>query len=95
MTISHRTIIAVLALGAVACSHSLSGKYADANGLMSVDFKGDSAYVSTMGATAAVGYKVDGNHVTLSNPDGNMVFTRDEDGSLSGGPTGKLVKSDR
>jgi hypothetical protein len=60
---------------------------------LAVEFKSGKAYVSTMGVTTQVDYDVDGDKVTLHSPNGNLVLTKESDGSLSGGPMGeKLTK---
>lgn len=69
------------------CSSGMSGKYA--NEMMEVEFKGSKAYVS-MGieglarTTTEVKYEVQGDNIILHNQAGNLVLTRNKDGSLSG-----------
>jgi hypothetical protein len=89
-----RTILMVAALvvGSLTlagCGKSMSGKYA--NDMMEVEFKGSKAYV-TMGVegvsrvTTEVKYEVQGDKIILHNQAGNLVLTRNNDGSLSGAP---------
>jgi len=88
-----KTLVAFALLSATAaCGASLDGKYEDRNGFMGIEFKSGTAYVSTMGGTVATKYQIDGDKIVLSNEGGNLVLTRESDGSLDG-PMGKLVKA--
>jgi hypothetical protein len=75
-----------------ACGGGLDGTYASSNGAMSVKFASGKAYVESFGGTAQVDYQVDGDQVILKSPNGNMVLTRNHDGSLGGSPFGDLKK---
>ena len=90
-----RLSIAAAVLVLAACGKHLDGKYATSNGLMQVEFKGHNAYVTIpMAGTTQVPFEVDGDRVILKNADnGNMVLTRNSDGSLAG-PMGDLRKVD-
>ncbi|HEX6747831.1 MAG TPA: hypothetical protein VF092_11110 [Longimicrobium sp.] len=90
-----RLSIAVATLALAACGHHLDGKYATSNGMMQVEFKGDNAYVTIpMAGTTQVPFEMDGDRVILKNAEGgNMVLTRNSDGSLAG-PMGDLRKVD-
>lgn len=73
--------------------NKMSGKYSDSSGMLVVEFKSSKAYVTTAGVTTEMDYDVDGDKVTLHNPQGNLVLTKNSDGSLSGGPLDmKLTK---
>jgi hypothetical protein len=88
-----RSLLATtLLIGTAACSSSLDGKYEDRNGVMGIEFKSGTAYVSTPAGTVATKYQVDGDRIILSNEGGNLVLTRASDGALDG-PTGKMVKA--
>jgi hypothetical protein len=87
-----KTLIAATLLAVAGCGSSIDGKYEDRNGIMGVEFKSGTAYVSTLGGTVATKYDVDGDKIILKNDAGNLVLTRSSDGSLDG-PTGKLTKA--
>ena len=72
------------------CS-KMSGKYQDSTGVMSVEFKDGKAYLTTMGTTQEADFDVDGNNVTIKGPTGNLVLTKNSDGTLSG-PLGVSLK---
>ena len=84
---------AAMLLATAACHSSMSGKYADRNGIMSVEFKSGKAYLETPGGTVQVDYSVDGDNVILKTPQGNLVLAKHSDGTLDG-PTGTLTKTD-
>jgi len=68
----------------------MSGKYS--NQAMQLEFKGSKAYITmrTTGTTTEAGYEVDGDKVTIHNQAGNLVLTRNTDGTLSGAPGQQL-----
>jgi hypothetical protein len=70
----------------------ISGKYQDTNGMMAIEFKSGKAYMTTMGITTEADYDVDGDKVTLHSPNGNLVLTKQSDGSLAGPLDEKLIK---
>ncbi len=98
VSISKRIVtgaLLALTLTLSACGGSeLSGTYADSNKTITIEFKGDQAYVTQRftGTTAAVKYSVRGDKVIIGPSSGGLVLTRNKDGSL-GGPMGMtLVK---
>ena len=81
---------ALLACGLLlaGCGDGYEGDtYADSEGAVTVEFKDENrAYVRLGGlGEREVGYKVDDDRVVLESPDGNIVLTRKDDGSLDGG----------
>jgi hypothetical protein len=67
------------------CAPSIDGKYEDANGVMSVDIKGDKATISApIVGSAQTDCKRDGDKVTLSYQNQPLVLTVKPDGSLEG-----------
>lgn len=74
------------------CGGGISGTYASSEGGMSIRFDSGKAYVTTLGGTVQTGYEVDGDKIILKSPQGNLVLTRNDDGSLQG-PMGTLTKS--
>jgi len=72
-----------------ACGSKVKGKYANSTGAMELDFRNGKVYMSALGATVQSDYEVNGNEVIVKGPQGNMVLTRNDDGSLSG-PGGDL-----
>jgi hypothetical protein len=85
------TSVATLVLASfvlVGCGKSMSGRFA--NDMMEVEFKsGSKAYV-TMGmaginrTTTEVSYELNGDKIILHSQAGNLVLTRNKDGTLSG-----------
>lgn len=93
-TFRRLSLISAAALALAACGSHMKGKYATANGMMSVEFKGDKAYVTLpMAGTQQMPFEQDGDRVILKNADGNLVLTRNSDGSLAS-PMGDLKKVD-
>lgn len=86
--------VLIFVLFLTACGGGVSGTYG--NELMTVKFESDKAYVTLMnGITTEADYKTDGDRIILENGKGsNLVLTRNDDGSLSGGPGGHLKKQD-
>jgi uncharacterized lipoprotein YehR (DUF1307 family) len=78
-------IVAIASLTFTGCTKPIEGKYEDANGVMSIEFKSGKAYVGTMvGAPVETTYTIDGDKITVASPSqGNLVLTRNSDGTLS------------
>jgi len=69
----------------VACGSPVDGTYSDAMGLTSYTFKdGDKVYVSAMGAETELKYSVEDDKIRIESPQGNLILTLNEDGSLQG-----------
>ena len=87
-------VFLMLAFGSAAlmgCDQGMSGKYGNQlQGMegMTVEFKSSSkAYVTMPGGTMMeYKYEVDGDKIILRNQAGNLVLTRNKDGTLSGTP---------
>ena len=75
-----------LAIAAVACGgDQLKGTYHQSGGAMSLDFKGDKVTFNMLGESKTLDYKVEGNKLTILNPqEGDVEFTINDDGTLSG-----------
>jgi hypothetical protein len=90
---------AVVVLGLLTLSgcDDFEGTYADAEGIVKIEFKdGDKAYV-TLGelGTKAGDYERDGDRVIIKIDGDSTVLTRNDDGSLDGGMMlGTLKKED-
>lgn len=83
--------IAVLLLSA--CDSNVEGTYSDKMGITSYTFdSGDKVLMSTMGTEVEMNYEVDGDKVKLATPQGNLVLTLLEDGSIKGPMGMKLTK---
>jgi len=90
MGIHARHCAAVLvALLLAACGSSISGTYAGDMG--TIKFESGKAYATLLNATRELNYSTDGNKVVLQSPEGNLVLTRNADGSLDT-PWGKMKK---
>jgi outer membrane lipopolysaccharide assembly protein LptE/RlpB len=93
-TFRRLSLISAVALAVAACGSHMKGKYASSNGMMSVEFRGDKAYVTVpMAGTQQMDFEQDGDRVILKNEGGNLVLTRNSDGSLSG-PMGDMKPVD-
>jgi hypothetical protein len=75
-----------------ACGSSISGTYADKTGGASIKFKSGKAYLGSSFGTTEHGYKVDDDKIIIKSPSGDMVLTRNKDGSLSIVATGENFK---
>lgn len=74
-----------------ACGSKLEGKYADQYSSITFNSNGK-AIQSAFGANVEVNYELDGSKVKLISPQGTMVMTMLEDGSIQSPMGGKLVK---
>ncbi len=77
-----------------ACGGSpVDGTYSDEMGVTKYTFKDDDkVYLSVMGTETELKYSVDDGKVKIDGPQGNMIFTLNEDGSLQGPMGMKLTK---
>jgi hypothetical protein len=73
--------------------NGLEGTYHHTSGApITLDFKGNKVTFTVAGESKTLDYKVDGNKVTIINPqEGDVVLTRNADGSLSA-PVGTFAK---
>lgn len=70
----------------------LSGRYDEAGGMGTLEFKGRRVYVTTvLGTTFAAEYELDGRRIILKGPGGSQVLTREGD-TLQGGMNLLYVK---
>ncbi|TAN05226.1 MAG: hypothetical protein EPN38_11380 [Rhodanobacteraceae bacterium] len=74
----------------VACSGGVSGTYE--GGFGSIKFESGKAYATLMGITRQLDYSTDRDKVVLKSPEGNLVLTRNKDGSLDT-PWGTMKKA--
>lgn len=75
-----------------ACGGGMSGTYTESHGIISLTFHSDKVDVTSFtGVTKELGYKTDGDKVVLKSPEGNLVLTRNKDGSLAT-PWGTMSK---
>ncbi len=62
------------------CGGSISGTYADEAGITRYEFAAHGRVrVSVLGTTVAAQYRLDGERVFVTSPQGTVVFTRDAD----------------
>jgi len=81
------TLLATLLLAA--CRGGMSGTYE--GGMGSLTFNSGKADATLMGNTIEMDYTTDGNRIVLKSPQGNLVVTRNSDGSLDT-PWGTMKK---
>jgi hypothetical protein len=76
-----------------ACGSPLEGTYSDEMGVTNYTFKDDDkVYMSVMGTETELDYSVEDGKVKITSPQGNMIFTLNEDGTLQGPMGMKLSK---
>jgi hypothetical protein len=86
-----------IAIALAACTDNRpQGTYHQSAGSpMVLDFKGDKVTVTLAGDSKTLDYKVDGDKITIVNPqEGDVVFTRNSDGSLNSA-LGTFVKDNK
>jgi hypothetical protein len=76
------------------CGGTVNGStYQNANGMVQVEFKsGGKAFTSLNGMTNACTYTQESKTITLECEGDKTVFTVNDDGSLSGPPSGFLAR---
>ena len=82
-------LVACLSLMLSACGNSgVNGTYQNDNGFAVLELRSGGNVAFNVGGEKAPcsSYTVDGNNVTLKCDDGDMLFTRHDDGSLTGPP---------
>lgn len=73
-----------------ACGNNLSGTYADDDGVTQYTFTGDGdVKIAVLGSRVDAEYRLDGDKVLVSSPQGTVVLTR-RDGRLFG-PMGLVL----
>jgi len=88
-----KSLLIAACLFLTACGQKIDGTYSDEMGITEYNFKsGDKVYVSMMGNETELDYAIDDDKVKISGPQGNMIFTLNEDGSLQGPMGMKLSK---
>lgn len=76
-----------------ACGSGLNGTYTDASGIVSYNFKsGGKVAMATMGMETEMDYRVEDGKVKIGSPQGALVMTILEDGSIQGPMGIKLTK---
>jgi hypothetical protein len=96
-TLGKLALFAVLATATFAssCTNPYVGTYSNANGSIVLDIKsGDKASLTLMGETKQCTYQAEKEQLTLDCGGDKLVFTKHDDGSLTGpGMIGMLKKS--
>ena len=83
-------VVGILSITLAGCSGAggkkLDGVYhAASGGPITITIKGDKATVDIAGEAKTLNYKVEGNKLTIENPqEGDVEFTINDDGTLSG-----------
>lgn len=88
-----KTLLTAACLMLTACGQQLDGTYSDEMGITEYNFKSDDkVYVNVMGNETELDYTIEDDKVKISGPQGNMIFTLNEDGTLQGPMGMKLSK---
>lgn len=89
MNTSKKILIVLLVALLAACGGGMSGTYE--GGMGSLTFNGGKADLNAIGNTFEMDYSTDGDKIVLKTPQGNVVVTRNADGSLDT-PWGTMKK---
>jgi hypothetical protein len=81
---SRRLATIALTCSLLAACSRMSGHYKNPNELMEIEFRGSTAYLTMVGTTMEVKYRVDGDHIVFDTPQGQLVFTKNPNGTLEG-----------
>ena len=74
-----RTLISSMALLLAACGQRLAGSWVDTDGITTYEFHDDGIVrISALGAHVKADYRVDGDRVVISSPQGALVLTQDD-----------------
>jgi len=73
----------------IACSDGMGGTYEGSLG--TIKFESGKAYTTLMTMTLEMDYSIDGNKIVLHSPQGDLVLTRNADGSIDT-PWGQMKK---
>jgi hypothetical protein len=92
MNIRTRLLAPLLAtLILAACGGGMSGTWE--GGMGSIRFESGKAYATLLGSTREMKYSTDGDKVVLHSSEGDLVLTRNADGSIDT-PWGRMKKKD-
>jgi hypothetical protein len=92
MNIRTRLLAPLLAtLLLAACGGGVSGTWE--GGMGSIKFESGKAGASLLGMTREMKYSSDGDKIVLHSSEGDLVLTRNDDGSIST-PWGRMKKAD-
>jgi hypothetical protein len=92
MNIRTRLLAPLLAtLLLTACGSGMNGTWE--GGMGSIKFESGKAYATLLGSTLEMKYSTDGDKIVLHSPEGNLVLTRNADGSIDT-PWGTMKKTD-
>ncbi len=81
-----------LAVVLMACSSGLSGTYTDEMGMVRYTFsRGGKVAMTMMGVETETDYRVEGGKIKIGSPQGALVMTLLEDGSIQG-PMGVVLR---
>ena len=89
MHTSQKILIVLVTTLLAACGGGISGTYQ--GGMGSLTFDGGKADLKAMGNTIEMDYSTDGDKILLKSPQGDLVITRNADGSLDT-PWGTMKK---
>ena len=87
-----KLVLACCVLLLTACGSKLDGTYADQMGMSKYTFKSNGkVVVDTFGFASELLYEVDGDKLKIDGPQGNMLLTIKDDGTING-PMGIVLK---
>lgn len=87
-----KLILVCCVLLLAACGSKLDGAYADEMGISKYTFKSNGkVVVETFGFASELLYEVAGDKLKINGPQGNLLLTINDDGTISG-PMGIVLK---
>ncbi|WP_180682985.1 hypothetical protein [Tepidicella baoligensis] len=90
------TLAAVMSAGLVACSSGLEGSYEDPMGVTRYTFQSNGkVLIRLMGTEVEMTYEKDGDKIKVGTPEGRVVMTLLDDGSIQGPMGVKLTRIPR
>lgn len=80
----YATFLAAIVL-LVGCGSKLDGTYTDKNGMFELTFNSNGTVIhNTMGVQVELKYDVDGKKIKIGTPQGSVIYTMLDNGSISG-----------
>lgn len=90
---ARRVLLVTLSVWLVACSSGIEGTYEDPTGLTRYTFQADGKVrMGMLGTEVEMTYEKEGNEIKVGTPQGRVVMTLQEDGTIQGPMGVKLTR---